>query len=106
MVGDDVRFVRRLLLILAGFGLGFGLACLLRYDEALASLDRPRCPRCGIRHYVRPVTYMPGPNGLLYVTSGSRPLPPIQPTEPGPAWYCIRCSHGWGSRFDQPASQP
>jgi hypothetical protein len=96
------RHLLRLVAVLAGFAAGFGAGFVLT-GEAFADRSIPRCPCCGSRHQVHPVRYHPNPgaNTLTAVTQ-HRYLGTWDPDRDGPAWYCHRCSHGWGSRFAPP----
>jgi hypothetical protein len=96
------RHLLQLLAVLAGFGVGFGAAFVLT-GEAIEDRSIPRCPRCGSRHNVHPVSYGSGPgNNTLTAVTKHRYLGTWDADKDGPAWYCHRCSHGWGSRFAPP----
>ena len=93
------RQTLRLVVILAGLGVGFGTAYVLT-GAAWGDPGMPRCPQCGRRHQVFPVNYTPVEDQQLKATSDNRYLGMWEPTAGGPRWHCNTCWRGFGNRFE------
>ena len=101
----SARWVLRIGVVLLGLAAGGGFAGLVYFHEVAAAADgKPPCDKCGRRHAVDKVTYIPAtfPNekGTTFAAASARGrvVGIYDDDKPGPEWYCGKCSLPFGRR--------
>jgi hypothetical protein len=97
-----MKIVLRVVVLIVGMAAGVVAAVLLNPSELRAAVDgMPRCPRCQLRQHVGHVKYIDQPDGRQLAQVQGKYLGIWDAKTHGPSDYCMKCRHGFGSRFTQ-----